>query len=89
MIAKNTISILIFLITLFSGMTYGQKVCLCDLELIDSRFYKVDSIFSGNYECLNANGVKSETGFIDKGFRATKLSTYHPKLMREIMLENL
>lgn len=48
-------------------MTYGQKVCLCDLDLIDSRLYKGDSIFTGDYECVNDNGVQSETGFIDKG----------------------
>ena len=53
--------------TLISNLTSGQKVCLSNLKLTDSNFYKVDSLFTGDYECFNDNGIRTETGFINKG----------------------
>jgi antitoxin component YwqK of YwqJK toxin-antitoxin module len=67
MIKINTIFVLTFLMALISNLTYGQKVCLCDLELTDSIFYKNDSVFTGDYKCFNDNGEKSETGFVKNG----------------------
>jgi antitoxin component YwqK of YwqJK toxin-antitoxin module len=58
---------LIFIMTLVSNLTIGQKVCMHDLELTDSKYYKGDSLYTGDYECFNDNGVKTETGFINKG----------------------
>jgi len=59
--------ILIGYLVFITGLLHGQSVCLCDLKLVDSLFYKNGEIYNGNYDCFDEKGKIKENGSIIKG----------------------